>query len=480
MNFTKMSFKTKLILAISTINIVIVSLTLWIRTKQIETSFKERMVFRTQVIVNIISYSIDDETKLDCDVVDRYSDFIIHEPEIQYVAFYNKRDEFISMAGDFKKDNLEFKTENIFNMKDKVYDVYKEMKNNKGEKIGSVIVGFPMQSLTKAIRKNVITGIIIWLGAIILILILNNIFIAIFLKPIKDIYRAAIHISKKDFSHKISATTGDELGQISKQFNIMTEELKSFYDELEMKVKEATDGLQEANKKLKEVDKRKSDFVAIVAHDLRTPLTSIMGFADTVLNKDLNLSAQEKEEYINIIRTEAQRLGRLISDFLDISKIEEGKMRITIEKANIVELINKTVESIDAKTKGISFSAEIEKDLPEIYFDSDRIRQVLQNIVGNALKYAPKNSEIKVVVKKYQKELQISVIDNGQGIADDKKKTVFEKFSRGNDDVTRKERGTGLGLSIAKSIVEMHGGRIWVENASTNGSCFTFTLPMRS
>lgn len=481
MNFKDISFKTKLILVISIINVAIVSLTLWVRTKQIETSFKERMVFRTQVIVNIIAYSIDDETKLNRDVVAKYSDFIIQEPEIQYVGFYNKRDELINIAGNFKKEKLTFKTENIFNITDNVYDVYREMKNSKGEKIGSIIVGFPMQSLVEMVHENVITGVIIWVGAIVLILVLNNIFIAIFLKPIRDIHRAAVYMSEKDFSHKIPIGSGDELGQISKQFNIMTEELKSFYGELERKVKEATNELQEANKRLKEMDEKKSEFVAIVAHDLRTPITSIIGFADTIMNKELKLTEQDKEEYLNIIRLESRRLARLIADFLDISKIEDNRLNMDIKKTKIKELIDKTLNSIGTNSKGVALSLESEANLPEVYLDADRITQVLQNLIVNALKYSPQNSVIKVLLKQNPSEMQISVIDQGPGIPDKDREKVFEKFYRGNDDISKHERGSGLGLAISKSIIEMHGGRIWVVDAapSGSGSCFIFTLPIK-
>ncbi|MDD5686723.1 MAG: ATP-binding protein [Elusimicrobia bacterium] len=479
--FNKMSFKSKLILVTCIINVVVISCSLYLRSKHFETTFKESMAFRTQIIANVIADSISDEIKLDHLVrVERYRDLIVKEPEIEYVAFFSNQDKLIATAGNFNKNKIKFETENIFNMVDNVYDVYKEIKGDDGRKIGSVIIGFPVQSLKNAVHKNLMIGIIVWVTAGIIIIILNFVSLNYFLKPIKLLYEGSVRIANKEFCCRIPVRNEDEIGKISLQFNVMAGELESFYEDLERKVKEATIGLVEANTRLKEINEKKSEFVEIVSHDLRTPLTSILGFADTVLNKNLKLSEKDKDEYVNIIGIEARRLGRLISDFLDISKIEEGRLELNLKKISIEGVIRRTVRSIDTKTYGVGIDVEIEKDLPEIYLDSDRIRQVFQNIIGNALKYSPRDSVIKLTAGKSSNEVRIAIIDHGPGIADDKKKIIFEKFYRVDDDVSRKERGTGLGLSIAKSIVEMHGGKIWVEdNPGFSGSCFIFTLPIK-
>jgi len=336
-----------------------------------------------------------------------------------------------------------------------------------------------MQSLKDIIRKNLIIGIFLWAGATVLIIILNYFSLSYFLKPIKYLYESTKQIAKKNFSNKVPILSKDELGIISKQFNIMSEELATFYNKLKNKVKEATSGLEKANKKLREMDKKKSEFVAIVAHDLRTPITSIMGFADTLTDKEFKLTIQEKEEYLNIIRYESHRLSRLIADFLDISKIEDNRMGLDIKKKNVSELIRKALNSINTKAKGVTLSLESEENFREVYLDADRITQVIQNLIGNALKYSPQNSVIKVLLKQNPSEIRINVIDHGPGIPDEYKEKIFEKFYRGDDDISKKERGSGLGLAIAKSIIEMHGGRIWVEDATPSGSCFIITLPVK-
>jgi len=226
------------------------------------------------------------------------------------------------------------------------------------------------------------------------------------------------------------------------------------------------------------MDKRKTEFISIVSHDLKTPLTSIIGFADTLLNKRLNLTEDTKEDFINVIATESRRLSRLISDFLDLTKIEEGIFEPKIEKANIKEIVNRVVEFINTKSKGISIVVESENHFPLMNLDEDRITQVLQNLLSNALKYSPINSIIKIVIKQFAEEIRISVIDQGIGIPDSEKEKVFQKFYRINSDISIKERGTGLGLTIVKFIIELHGGRIWVEDNKPAGSCFIFALPI--
>ena len=235
--------------------------------------------------------------------------------------------------------------------------------------------------------------------------------------------------------------------------------------------------LKEKNFELQKIDKKKSEFVSMVAHDLKTPLTSIMGFADSLVNKKLKLTEEQKETFIGYIQEESRRLGRLISDFLDISNIEEGKFGLKKQNTDIKKLINKTVEMFKFNAKEIQFIKEFENNLCEIVIDQDRIRQVLQNIIGNAIKYSPLKSVIKIILKRKLDETQIIICDQGQGIVNEEKEKIFEKFYRVDSHIARLELGTGLGLAISKAIIEKHGGKIWVEDNVPIGSCFIFTIP---
>ncbi|HAM39489.1 MAG: hypothetical protein A2474_01865 [Elusimicrobia bacterium RIFOXYC2_FULL_34_12] len=236
--------------------------------------------------------------------------------------------------------------------------------------------------------------------------------------------------------------------------------------------------LGKENIRLKALNDIKSEFISVVAHDLRTPLTSIIGFADTLSNKKIKLTEDKKEIFLGYIKEESNRLGRLISDFLDIHTMEEGKLEFDFKKVNIGVLINNTLRMHSINTKGIRLVFEFEQDLPELSLDKDRIRQVLQNLIENAIKYSPQNSVVTVTAKKNLNEVQIKVIDQGPCVPKDEREKVFQKFYRSESDVLRKKRGTGLGLSIVKMVIEKHGGKIWVEDNFPFGCCFVFNLPI--
>lgn len=236
--------------------------------------------------------------------------------------------------------------------------------------------------------------------------------------------------------------------------------------------------LKNKNLHLQELDKKKSEFVSTVAHDLRTPLTSIMGFADTIAKKNLNLTEEQKETFIGYIQEESRRLSRLISEYLDISNIDEGKFEMNLKKTDLKQVISKTVEMFRSNSKNIRLSAEFPADLPELELDQDRIRQVLQNLIDNAIKYSPTGSSVSVLVKKSSNEILVSVSDEGHGVPDNEKEKIFLKFYRASSAASKEAPGTGLGLTIAKSIVERHKGKIWAEDNSPSGSCFIFTLPV--
>ena len=488
----KLSFKLKIILAVSIITISIVTIILQVRSKQIDNILRDRMNFRTSVIADIIAFSINKGCSLDKTVISGYSEQILIEPEIAYVLFFDRNNKLISRAGNYNNDTVSFKTENIFKVKDDIYTVYKEIYGENDNKLGAIIVGFPMESLSIALHKHLITGITLWLAAVILIVVFIYYIITLFLKPLKSLYDAVLSAEQKDFDYKIPVVYEDEIGIISKQFNSMSDKLKDFYNGLEEQISKATGELVLSNKtlteksselemlnnKLIEMDKRKTEFVSIVSHDLKTPLTSIMGFTDTLLNKKLKLKEEDREEYLKIISLESRRLSRLISDFLDLSKIEEGVLKLNIENIDLKEIIDKVIVITNPESENVTISVTNNNDLVKISADSDRLSQVFHNLLSNALKYTPKYSEILITVESNSTENRISIADQGPGIHDSEKLKIFDKFYRIDDDMSRKERGTGLGLVIAKSIIELHGGKIWVEDNKPRGSRFIFTIPV--
>jgi len=234
--------------------------------------------------------------------------------------------------------------------------------------------------------------------------------------------------------------------------------------------------LEAANRKLKEIDRIKSDFVGNVAHEFRTPLTIIKGDIDLVTKGGLGSVTSEQKETLAGAKNVTNRLSRLVSDLLDISKIESGKMQLKKETVNVNKIIEENLTGFDKvmKDKKHVFQRELSKDIPDINADIDKITQVFINLLNNAVKYTQEGGTIRVKTVSLQREIMVEVSDTGEGIAPENIDKIFDKFTR----VTaEKKEGTGLGLPIAKDIVSLHNGRMWVKSELKKGTQFYFTLP---
>ncbi len=249
----------------------------------------------------------------------------------------------------------------------------------------------------------------------------------------------------------------------------------------------------------REVDKLKNDFIANVSHELRTPLTSVQGFAkvirkkfDEVILPQINSQEQKQvraikqiQDNIDIIMAESARLIGLINDLLDIAKMEAGKVDWKMKPVSIADIVNQAIANTKCfsallTSKGIEPLADIEANLPELVADKERLIQVLDHLISNALKFTENGSIICKVRKTSDREITVSIIDQGIGISKAQQSKIFDKFHQIGDVLTDKPKGTGVGLSICKQIVEYHGGQIWVESQAEQGSIFSFTLPIPS
>lgn len=243
-----------------------------------------------------------------------------------------------------------------------------------------------------------------------------------------------------------------------------------------------------------EIDRMKTDFISTVSHELRTPLTSVMGFARIIKRKFEEvlvpqIKADDKKtqkvlkqvgENLNIIVSEGERLTALINDVLDIAKMEAGKVEWRTEPCSVAEILERATTATAAlfEQKGLRLVMDVEKDLPTIEGDRDRLIQVVINLISNAVKFTEKGS-VTCRAGKEGSTITVRVIDMGTGIAKEDLPKVFEKFKQVGDTLTDKPQGTGLGLPICKEIVEHHGGCIWAESEVGKGSTFSFTLPVK-
>jgi NtrC-family two-component system sensor histidine kinase KinB len=234
--------------------------------------------------------------------------------------------------------------------------------------------------------------------------------------------------------------------------------------------------------KQKELDQMKSNFVASVSHELRTPLVAMEKSISMMLEKAAGPVSETQEQFLSIAERNLKRLSLLINDLLDLSKLEAGKMEFKRENQSIEKVINESIENLNtwAKTKSINIESKIQGGLPKVNIDPNRIIQVLNNLIGNAIKFTPQGGNITVEanLRKEIQQIEVSVQDTGFGLAADELDKVFDKFYQIAERAPTDLSGTGIGLSIAKEIVELHGGKIWVESEQGRGAKFTFTLPL--
>jgi signal transduction histidine kinase/GAF domain-containing protein len=229
-----------------------------------------------------------------------------------------------------------------------------------------------------------------------------------------------------------------------------------------------------------EIDRMKSEFLTMAAHELRAPMTSIKGYSDMLL---LGLAGQYEErqkQFLNTIKANVDRVLEMVSEFSDISRIETGALKLDIKPFRIDDLISEVVVSLrpEIEAKEVNLTVEVPPDLPEVWGDRARIIQVLTNLVTNAYKYTPEGGQVAITAQQVDDSVQVDVTDTGIGIAPQDQEKLFTRFFRADHPGVRRVAGTGLGLSIAKSIVDMHGGRIWVKSQLGEGSTFSFTLSL--
>ena len=233
-------------------------------------------------------------------------------------------------------------------------------------------------------------------------------------------------------------------------------------------------------RRLKELDKMKSDFVSNVSHELRTPLTSIKGSVDNMLD-GLTGSLNEKQiRYLNRIKSNTDRLSRLINDLLDLSRIESGRVEVRPTTLPLTALAEEVAEHMKALAAEKLIRIEVPPLDPSVtvWADRDKVTQVLMNLIGNAVKFTPQDGKITVALEKNGNDyIQISVADTGPGILPEEQNKIFSKFYQVANIDKKKPKGSGLGLAISKALVEMHGGKIWMDSEVGKGSTFYFTLP---
>ena len=281
------------------------------------------------------------------------------------------------------------------------------------------------------------------------------------LSPLSTMIKAISRVKEGIYGDKIDYAAKDEIGELAQTFNAMSSTIR------------------EKEEEAKKIEIAKDEFLAMVTHELKTPLVPIQGYSDILLGEHLGPLNSTQKERLQIISSSASTLLQLISDLLDAQKLELGQLRIKKEKNNLKDTVEKTILGMmpTAISDNISLTYGPKKDIYAFY-DDDRVKQVLTNLIKNSLKAtSPKTGKVEVSLEEKQNEIVVSVKDNGRGIPPAAKDKIFKKFYQVDTTSTREKGGSGLGLSICKGIVEAHGGTIWMQSNVPQGTIFSFTIP---
>ena len=312
-------------------------------------------------------------------------------------------------------------------------------------------------------------------------------------KPIKQLTQQAQKIAAGGLQQQIAVRSRDEIGSLAAAFNHMTGSLRVSMNEkeralselaelnrtLEDRIRQRTVELEEKSRQLAAASRHKSDFLANVSHELRTPMNAILGFNEMILDQVYGDISDELRRPLSDIQQSGRHLLRLISDVLDLSKIEAGRMDLVLGEYSVLDTVTAVRVSLAslAAEKGLEFVVSTPAEMPLAYGDGRRVTQCLLNLAGNALKFT-RQGRVEIAVDLLNEMLRFRVSDTGIGISREQIDKLFTEFQQADATIAREFGGTGLGLSITRKFVEMHEGRVWAESEIGKGSTFFFSIPL--
>jgi len=250
-------------------------------------------------------------------------------------------------------------------------------------------------------------------------------------------------------------------------------------DRLGMNFNQMADRIDRQLEALMQTDAKRREMIANVSHDLRTPLTSLHGYLETLLLKDESLSPQERRQYLEVATAQSTRLNQLISDLFELAKLDSSETVLSVEPFSLTELVHDIVHKfkLEAEKRDITIKLDFVKGLPYAYGDIGLIQRVLDNLIENALRYTPPGGQITLSLSGKSDNIMIKVADTGKGIPEEEIAHIFERFYRLEKDRSASAKNAGLGLSIAKRIIDLHGGNIEAASKPNHGTTFSFSLP---
>lgn len=368
-----------------------------------------------------------------------------------------------------------------------------------GDVGGAISIVMPLDVYMESEQASTVQDVIFFGGMLVVcLLIIYTALTYLVTRPLSKIQSGVECIQVGNLDVRLALTESSrEMNTLMSEFNRMAGELSDIYSNLETQVADRTDELaqansvlerqrcqlEHANECLRDENRYKSDFLAMMSHELRTPLTSIIAFAE-LLNRDSEPRDEREAETLREIEANSRALLLMINDILEMSRLDAGRTDLNLEMVDmgdVVGMVSMVVQPL-ADKGCIDFSYEIDPDVPLVKADFEKMRHVLENLCGNAMKFTPEGGSVRLGIdyRPESGEVRIRVSDTGIGIAEADRQRIFERFVQADSSPSRKYNGTGLGLALAKEYTDMHGGTISVESEPGAGSVFTVCIPVEA
>lgn len=326
----------------------------------------------------------------------------------------------------------------------------------------AIMIHAPLNPLADELKRLQMLTIYTAVGGIILAALLSLFFSRLLSKPLVKMNKAALAMASGDYQQRVDIQTNDEIGLLANSLNTLACRLQEKISQLERQ------------------EQIRREFVTNVAHEIKTPLAVMQGFTETMID-GLVKTEKERDEYLQNILDEINRLKRLVYEVLDLKRMEEGHFDFDQEPCDLREIIDRVQRKLTQLTveKGLRLEISMEKKLPFVTCNSDRIERVLINLIANAIRHTSTGGKIALWVTTKANQVHLRISDTGEGIAPEDLPMIWERFYKGDKSRTRTQGGTGLGLAIAKRIIEGHGGQINVESKLNEGTTFNIVLPVK-
>jgi signal transduction histidine kinase len=348
------------------------------------------------------------------------------------------------------------------------------------DRIGSVAVSVPVGDALASAREAAIRLALMLLAVMAAVVTVGVVLSRLILAQVRPLVETNRALGKGDFTVRAPVLGDDELGELASGFNVMADQLQASVQELENRVAERTEELQRLYQDVQNSSKARSEFFTAMSHEFRTLLLGIAKHAELMV--DPNFGSRDRKwkgEFGHVIKESCDHLFRLVNEILDMAKFESGKMEVNlapVELPTVVSQLRGTMLPL-AERSELRMTIDVARDLPAVSADVPRLREIILNLVSNAIKYTPSGGMIRLEARATNRHVEITVADSGVGIPKDEQPRVFEPFYRvKGTEPQRGQASSGLGLALAKRLVEAHGGEIWLASEPGAGTSFTFTL----